>query len=288
MQPRLTILQFQKEFPDDATCLEKLFRDRFGKPVCPKCGREDKYYRVRGLSKYACACGKHTISPKAGTVFAGSDTDLVKWFFAIYLFSQSRNGVAAMELQRELGVSYKCAWRMARAVRTLMRNDAERLSGDVEVDESMVGGHAPRAEKMRNKSIVFAAVERGGSVKAEIIPDQTEETLLKATKRAVEPGSRLLTDKLRAYESLATYAGYRHEAVNHTAKEYVRGDVHTNTVDGFFSQLSRSLSGTYHWVSQKHLPLYVAEFAFRQSYGRREDVHLFDLLLRRAEAPQRV
>ena len=279
---KYTIQQFFQEYPSNGVCLDRLFRMRFPNPKCPSCGRVNAYHRHGNRASFICNCGKHEISPKVGTIFEKSDTDLVKWFHAMFLMSQSRNGVAALELKRQVGVTYKTVWRMQKLIRETMRDGDFTLSGEVEADETMVGGKAKQKRKMANKSIVFAAVERKGKVQAEVIKDSTEDTLLHAVRENIAKGSLLLTDKLRAYKNIAHIEGYGHEAVHHSAKQYVDGKAHTNTIDGFFSQLKRSLDGTYHVVSPKYLPLYVSEFEFRYNHGRREDVHLFDLLLRRA------
>ena len=159
---KFTILDFQKKFPDDTTCLNYLFKKRYEHRKCPKCKREGQYHRQGKTAHYICNCGGDQVSPKAGTIFEKSSTDLVKWFFAIYLFSQSRNGVAAKELQRELGVTYKTAWRMAKEIRKLMIDDIGLLKGTVEADETWIGGSYKRkkGKPRTNKTIVFGAVER--------------------------------------------------------------------------------------------------------------------------------
>lgn len=287
--PRLSILQFQQRFPSNDVCLERIFRDRFGKPTCPVCNRKDKYYKVAGRARYTCACGKHHIHPKSGTVFEGSDTDLVKWLFAIYLFSQSRNGVSALELSRELGVSYKCAWRIAKAVRSLMLEDPV-LSGQVESDDGYMGWSkaGKRGRGAGGKTIVLAQAERGGAIRADVIPDVKGETITNVIEKTVAKGSLLMTDGWPSYKQATRELKLEHKTVDHAKKLWANPDgTHVNTVEAFFGQTRRSLDGTYHWVSQKYLPLYLAEFAFRQTHGRREDVHLFDLLLARAATPPR-
>lgn len=283
-KPVLSILRFHEEYPDNDTCLQRLFNDRFPKPTCPKCKRVDQYHRIASRARFSCVCGKHHIFPKAGTIFEKSDTDLVKWFFAIYLFSQSRNGVAAKELERELQVTYKTAWRMAKEIRKLMVDEAALQSGEVEADETWIGGKRKWHEP-ENKTIVFGSVERKGKVHAEIVKDVTEESLLHPLRDYVAKGSKLMTDDYRAYKSIAHIEGYNHSSVNHSAKQYVDGKVHTNTIEGFWSQLKRSIDGTYHVVSPKYLSSYLGEFVFRYNHGRRMDQHLFDVLLGRVTLP---
>ena len=284
-KPVISILQFHKEYPDNDTCLQKLFNDRFPKPTCPACKRVNQYHRIASRSRFSCACGMHHIFPKKGTIFEKSDTDLVKWFFAIYLFSQSRNGVAAKELERELQVTYKTAWRMAKEIRKLMQDETELLSGEVEADETWIGGRRERKHKMDNKTIVFGAVQRKGKVSTRIIKDTTEQSLLESVRDNVAKGSKLMTDEYRSYKSIANIEGHDHSTVRHSGNEYVRGNTHTNTIEGFWSQLKRSIDGTYHVVSPKYLSSYLSEFSFRYNFGRREDAHLFDVLLGRVSLP---
>ena len=283
-KPFLSILQFHKEYPDNDTCLVKLFRDRFPKPICPICKRVNQYHRIASRARFSCVCGKHHIFPKEGTIFEHSSTDLVKWFFAIYLFSQSRNGVAAKELQRELQVTYKTAWRMAKEIRKLMSDEPVLQTGEVEADETWIGGRRKMKEK-NNKSIVFGTVQRKGKVNATIVKDCTEQSLLTHIRSNVAKGAKLLTDDWRAYKSIAFVEGYDHSSVNHSARQYVDGATHTNTIEGFWSQLKRSIDGTYHVISPKYLSSYLGEFVFRYNHGRREDCHLFDLLLARVSLP---
>jgi transposase len=276
-----TIQQFFKDYPDNDTCLEKLFRMRFPSPVCPVCKRQDAYHRHGDRASFICNCGKHEISPKQGTIFAKSDTDLVKWFHALFLMSQSRNGVAAKELERQVGVTYKTAWRMQRLIRSTMRDGDFTLSGTVEADDAAIGGkNKGRGRWGENKTLIVGTVERKGKLKASVIPDLKADTLAKHLQENVARGSRLITDRLQGFKKATRLLDMEHEAVNHSAKEYTKGDAHVNTIEGFFSQLKRSLDGTYHVVSPKYLPLYVAEFEFRYN-ARLSPQHLFHLLMAR-------
>lgn len=276
---RYSILQFNKQFPDNDTCLEYLFRALYGSPVCPACKREDKYYHRKNTSNYVCACGKHSISPKAGTVFEKSNTDLVKWFFAMYLMTASKNGVAAKELERELEVTYKTAWRIAKELRKLMDNAPDIFDGIVEVDETYVGGKRKgvRGRGAKGKTPVVGVVKRGGDVRAEVTGDCKASTVMPLIRENVKIGTTVMTDKFPSYNK-ATKAGYKHKRVDHGRKEYVRGAVHTNTIEGFWSQMKRSIDGTYHSVSPKYLQQYVNEFAWRYNL-RNLDAPLFPLLL---------
>lgn len=284
---KYTIKEFKQQFFDNDTCLEFLFQLRYSDVTCPKCGRKNAYHRRKGTSHYVCNCGKHSISPKAGTIFAKSDTDLFNWFFAIFLMSQSRNGVAGKELQRHLGVTYKCAWRMAKQIRLIMQENDHMLFGEIEADETMFGGKqsGPRGRGAKGKTVIMGALQRKGKLNTKIVPNVRAMTMLPYLQDNIAKGSDLLTDELKSYTKIAGIMGINHRTVNHRAKEYAKPDgTHTNTIESFWGQLKRSLSGTYHVVSPKYLPLYVSEFSFRRNH-QDESVHLFDQLLSRVCLP---
>ncbi len=284
---RFSILRFQAMFPDNETCLAHLFTSLYGTPTCPTCGRVGAYYHRKDTSHYVCACGKHNISPKQGTIFAKSDTDLVKWFFAMYLMTASKNGVSAKELERELEVTYKTAWRIAKELRSLMEQAPGMFDGIIEADETYVGGirRGTRGRGAKGKTPVVGVVKRGGSVYAKVATDCKASTILPLIQKSIKPGSRLMTDKFPSYRKARRH-GYKHKTVDHGAREYVRGEVHTNTIEGFWSQLKRSIDGTYHAVSAKHLQSYVNEFAWRYNL-RNHETPLFPILLSRVGALKR-
>lgn len=257
---KYTIADFRKEFPTERACLDYIFRKKY--PDLKQ------YYFVEGRKCYANTKGQQ-IHPVKGTIFEKSSTPLTLWFYAIYLFSTSKNGVAAKELQRQLGVTYKTAWRMARQIRALMSDkDGEPLTGTVEIDEAYYGGHIPRGHKvdtMKNKSVIVGAVERRGRVKAKVSPNAKAKRIGDFIDKNVNPiTSRLMSDESNRY--VKTLKGYDRQSVNHHLLEYVRGEVHTNTIEGFWSQLKRSMDGTYHAVSKKYLQSYVDEFSFRRNH----------------------
>ena len=261
----LTIKAFHEKYPDDDTCLHEIFQNRFGSlHVCPVCQKETKFYKVTGRKCYACQYCGHQLHPLANTIFHKSDTSLKSWFFAIFLFANSKNGVAAKELQRQLGVTYKTAWRMAKQIRLLFKPPKGKLSNTVEIDETYVGGkaHGKRGRGAENKTPVVGMAQRGGKIFAQVVGNTKSATITPLVRRNVKIGSLLMTDEYRPYDSLDKY-GYKHEEINHSAKEYVRGNVHTNTIEGFWSQLKRSINGTHHAVSPKYLQHYVDEFAYR-------------------------
>lgn len=275
-----TITDFTKDFPDDDACLERMFLERYGElKFCPKCAAETTFHKITDRKCYSCKfCGYH-IYPLAGSIFHKSPTPLKLWFFAIFLFSTSRNGVSAKELQRQLGVTYKTAWRMANQIRKLMEQDNNRLDGDVEVDETYAPSRRhTRIEGRGKKQIIFGAVERGGRANVKHVKSSGARVLLTEIEKRVEVGAFIHSDEWQAYKTLEQ-RGYSHTTVNHSKLEYVRGTAHTNTIEGFWSQLKRSVDGTYHAISPKYLQSYIDEFVFR--YNRRNNNEpTFQALLR--------
>ena len=283
--PRLTILNFHNTFPDNDTCLRFLFNARFPEPKCATC-KGTKFYKHPTRACFTCAKGCTHLWPKEGTIFDHSSTDLVKWFFAIFLMSQSRNGVAAKELERALGVTYKCAFRIGHHVRKLMKDNAFTLFGDVEADETAVGGrrHGKRGRGAEGKTIVFGALQREGMMNAAIVPNVKAKTLMPYLEDNVAKGSKLMTDELKSYKKIARLLDMEHDTVTHGAGQFGKDNgTNTNTIEGFWSQLKRSLDGTHHVISPKMLHAYVSEFQWR--YNNRKSVtHLFELLLSRVSS----
>lgn len=267
-KPSITIREFFRQFPDDESCLEHLFECRFGQGhVCPKCERSSTWYRIKAERAYSCQwCGNH-LHPTVGTPFEDTRTPLQLWFYAIYLFTTSRHGVPAKELQRQLGVTYKTAWRMADMIRKHIANvDGEwPLFGDVEVDETYVGGFKPGARgRSHDKAIVFGMLQRGGEVMTKVIPDVAKHTVQPLIEEHVAKGSTVHTDEFLSYRGLDKQ-GYDHRLVDHGAKQYVSGDCHVNGLENFWKHLKCSIKGTHMAVSRKHLPKYAKEFEFRHN-----------------------
>jgi transposase-like protein len=218
--------------------------------------------------------------PTAGTVFEKTTTPLTYWFYAMYLMSVTRNGVAAKELERALGISYKCAWRMARQIRILMAaNDVDKLFGEVQVDETYVGRRTEGKSGRNNKekAPVIAMVETKGRVFAKSVANVKKETMFPEIESRIDKSATIYTDEFPVYTNLHQL-GYNHETVMHKIKEYSRGRVTTNAAEGFFSQLKRMISGSHIWVSKKHLELYVKECTFRYN-NRTEPGKMFERIL---------
>ena len=276
-----TISQFKKDFPDNNACLDEIFKRRFSAlKVCPNCKRETNFHKVRGRKCYACQFCSYQLHPLAGTIFHKSTTPLWLWFYAIFLFSTSKNGVSAKELQRCLGCTYKTAWRIANKIRGLMKEDNSILSGTVEIDEMYVGGNPKRNLRKRyiKKTPVVGMVSRTGKAKAKVVEQAETRTVLNIIKDNIKVGSTIMSDGSSIYKNKLKKLGFEHSVVKHSENEYVRGDVYTNSIEGFWSQIKRSIHGTYHAVSPKHLQSYVDEFSFRYN-NRSCALPLFKALL---------
>jgi len=264
---QMTIREFFQKFPDDETCLNHIFDVRFGQGhVCPKCEKASKWHRIKAERAYSCQWCGHHLHPTVGTPFKSSRTPLQLWFYAIYLFTTTRHGVSAKELQRQLGVTYKTAWRMGHQIREHMDNvdGDEPLSGDVEADEAYVGGKSQgkRGRGASGKTVVFGMVERDGDLMVEVVPNAKTKTIQPIIEANVEQGSTMHTDEWWAYKGLYS-KGYGHKTVEHGAGEYANGDCHVNTIEGYWSFLKNGIRSTHIHVSGKHLEKYAKEFEYR-------------------------
>jgi len=295
---RRTFKEFTAIYPDDASCLEKLMEVNYGgtEIVCPGCGVETKFHPLTKRKAYVCQhCGHH-IYPCAGTIFHKSRTNLTKWFFAMYLMTSTRHGVAAKEIERQLGVTYKCAWRICHELRKLMASAdyGGPLGGNgkhVEIDGTVMGGYQSNRErrsKGSNKSLVFGMVERGGKMRAGPIPDLSQNTLESIVRGHVVEGTKISADEWDSYNDLEH--GYQLSRVNHSKKEYVRREIkmyadsytvekiHTNTIEGHWGHFKNAVRGTHIHISAKHMWKYVAEFNYRYNY-RDSHAFMFDRLV---------
>jgi transposase len=288
-----SLMEFMRTYPDDAACLDFLWRQRFAPDGhtahCPKCDTERRFHRVKDRPAYDCDhCGHH-IHPTAGTIFHKSPTSLHLWFFAAYLMTSTRCGVSAKQLERELGVTYKTAWRMFNKIRNELMDDQDGpLTGEVEIDETSVegkprvklqreGGSAARLRE-RSRATVIAAVQRGGKIKVGVIPTRRGQPLRDKVIEWVNPEAIVYTDEWPAYNFASRHFA-AHSRINHSVT-YVVGDIHTNTVEGFFGNLKTGIRGNYKKVSRKWLQGYLNEFAWR--YNHRNGRAMFEALLARA------
>lgn len=284
MTHEIKLSEFLKEFSSDEKCLEEIKNLRFPNGIlCETCKKVTKHYKLDKRKAYSCEFCRSQVHPLAQTIFEHSSTPLTLWFYAIFLMTKTRSGVSARQLHRELGVTYKTAWRMWRQIRRLMVESGDRLlEGVIEVDETFIGGKGKnRAYEWRGleekpKEILMGMVERGGKVYMKHIPNTGKWTLLKQIKENISSTARIYSDELAAYTNLPKY-GYEHDSVTHSAGQYVKGEVHTQNIDNIWSHLKRGIYGVYRVVSPKYLQSYADEYSFRYNH-RGEDI--FRALLR--------
>lgn len=296
-ESRFSIFEFEREYPDDDACLARIWAERYptGRGRCPSCHRVSKFHREVGRPSFECQWCGHHIHPMVGTIFENSATSLRLWFYAIYLMASTRCGISAKQLERELGVTYKTAWRMFRQIRSLLPQGGPLLGGTVEADEAYIGGKSKwksrglplsRGRGGVGKTAVHGMAQRRRAgaparISATIVPDASVGSLIPNVQARVLPGSVVYTDTWQVYTRLGRL-GYKHSRVAHEKHVYVRGDVHTNTVEGFWSLLKRGISGVYHGVSTKHLQSYVDEYVFRYNNREATGRGMFDAFLRLA------
>ncbi len=277
---KYTIVDFNIDFPDDDACLEWLKNYLYPSGIfCKQCGMTTTHHKVGKRLCYACSrCGSH-VYPMVGTIFEKSVTPLKLWFYAIFLISSTRCGISAKQLQRELGVTYKTAWRMFHSIRSLLQEEIKPMSGEVEMDETYIGGkgRGKRGRGAENKTPVFGMVQRKGTVKALKTRDLKSATVYPLVRAHILPQSMIYTDEFTTYDSLKKQ-GYHHKRVQHASKVYVSGNAHTNTIEGFWSVLKRSIDGVYHAVSEKHLQSYINEYSFRYNH-RGDEKPMFKTIL---------
>jgi len=273
---KYTIEQFNKLFPNEDICLDWLRHKLYPQKIyCIKCKKPTKFYRIKNRKVYGCDLCGHQISPTANTIFDHSTTPLRSWFYAIYLMSTTRWGISAKQLQRELGVTYKTAWRMFHQIRSLLQEDYEPASGEFEIDETYIGGKSQgkRGRGAEGKTLVFGVAQRNGKVSALIPNDLKSSTVIPLVKERILPESMVYTDEFLTYDGLKRH-GYNHKRVHHVSKVWVADNAHTNTIEGFWSLLKRGINGVYHAVSQKHLQSYINEYSFRYNH-RRDETPMF-------------
>jgi len=254
---KYTIKDFNKDFPDNDTCLNWLKDYLYPNGIyCPLCKKTTKHHLISSRQSFSCdRCGHH-VHPTVSTIFEKSSTPLNIWFYTIFQMASTRCGIAAKQIQRETGVTYKTAWRMCNKIRSMLDEKGSSLSGKVEVDETYIGGKrkGKRGRGSAGKSVVMGAAQREGKVRAYKAENVKQTTTVPFVKEHILPKSIVYTDELPSYNKLPNH-GYNHRRIHHASRVYVtgNGDIHTNTIEGFWSLLKRGINGAYHAISAKHL-----------------------------------
>jgi transposase-like protein len=283
---KFTLADMQRKYPDDKACLEWLFNHQYPDGItCEKCGViKAKYHYIAGRKGFSCQWCGHYVFPAAGTIFDHSPTPLTIWFYVIYQLSQTRTGISAKQIQRETGVTYKTAWRMCTEIRKRLSEGGDAFGsggGNVEVDETYVGGvrKGKRGRGAAGKTAVVGAVERKGRVKAQVVPNTEAQTVLPFVDQTVDASATVHTDEYPVYSKLGK-RGYDHVRISHSSGEFVAGNIHTNSIEGFWAQIKNAVHGVHHGVAPEYLQLYVNEYAFRYSH-RNDTTPMFQTILER-------
>ncbi len=274
----LSLIDFFAQFPTEQACRDYLEKTRWGKRItCPKCGVIGNAYKYFDGRLYKCGDCRRQFTVRVGTIFEDSKIPLQKWFLAIYLASSLKKGISSIQLSKYLDVTQKTSWFMLHRIRHVFGSDGLLLSGEVEVDETYVGGKRSRklGSNLDNKTSVIGMVERGGRMRAKVTNDTKSSTITPLVRKNVQIDSWVYTDEYPAYDALDRL-GYYRRSVNHNQNEWRVGDAHTNTIEGFWSQLKRGIDGVYHHVSPKHLQRYCDEYAFRHNTPTLNDFARFE------------
>ncbi len=278
----MNLLNFQKKFADEQACINWLINERFGSKenmTCPHCGC-NKAYKFKNGKTFKCSSCLKQFSIRIGTIFEGSNVPLLKWFFAIYLFTSLKKGISSIQLSKYIGVTQKTAWFVLQRIRVVMEDETIQFEGISEIDEVYIGGRAKMQNKMSNKTVVVGIVNRD---KKEVVAKKVESAktydLQPTIYENVKEGSTIITDEWRAYNVLKW--NYKHHKVNHSQGEYVKKDnreaykIHTNTIEGFWSHLKRGINSIYIWASKKHIDKYLLEFSYRYNKRHLDDFARF-------------
>lgn len=273
------IRDFEAQFPNEEACLKALFLAHHSK----KCSCGGTYTIVKGRPQYQCSKCRYQIAPKANTIFHKSETPLRLWFMAIFHFSNAKSGYSAKQLERNLNVTYKTAWRMLKLIRESLKQTNEKLDGIVEVDETYYGGryksgknNINHSQSMKKKSVITGAIKRGGTAIIKVAPNARAKTLTGFVHENLKPKTILMTDESNRYHNVK---GMERHMVNHSRGEFARNGVfHVNSVESFWSHFKRSTKGTHKSISKKYLQTYLDAFVFHYN-NRHNDRDRFSALL---------
>lgn len=273
-----------EQFPDDDTCLEHIFRTRFGPDyLCTRCGRPTKWWRIRSIKRYGSnCCGGTCVSPLRGTIFAHSSIPLTDWFHAMLLFANSRNGVASHFIQRHIGFTHKAAWRMCDRIRTHMALlERGRIVGGagkfVHVDEALIRGIRTAGVRGKGRAILFGMCDRE-AVTCFVVENRRRNTLMPLIQQFADPQSTIVTDDYGSYRRLSDY-GYKRSIVKHSIGEWVnREGITQSYIEQYWAVLKRAIRGTHLHVERKNLWKYIGEFNFRFNRRRRSHETFWDMI----------
>ena len=282
---KFTVKDFDERFPNDDACLEWLKNYLWPDGIyCPNCQRVTKHHKLSNRPCYNCDYCNHQVYPTAGTIFHKSATSLRTWFEVIHRMASTRCGISAKQIQREFGVTYKTAWRMFKQVRSMLGENIPMLFGEVEADETYIGGvrHGKRGRGAEGKVAVVGIVQRQGKVMATAVPNVKRSTLVPFITKNVSSDAVIYTDEFPSYDHIIR-CGFKHRRIEHSAKVYVSGQIHTNNIENFWSLVKRGISGVYHAVSPKYLQSYLNEYAFRYNH-RNDETSIFELFLSQIRA----
>jgi transposase-like protein len=283
----VNLVNLIEKYSDENKCRQYLEGLKWHERVkCPRCESE-KVSRIKNRHQFYCDACHYNFSVTAGTIFHDSHLPLCKWFLAIYLMIESKKGISANQLKRTLKMSYKTAWYLCHRIRKAMQEakDRPKLDGTVEVDETFVGGHYdPRRKRGPwEKQAIVGLLKRKGPFEARAIATPSKKILVGIIKDRVQKDATVMTDELAAYKSLDK--DFNHETVHHSAEEWVRGNIHTNGIENAWSLFKRSIIGSYHHISGKHVNAYLDEFDWRFN-GRKNEYLFRDTLIRLLNSPK--
>lgn len=279
MTDNINLIDFYNKFSTEQACRDYLEQARWdGEIICPKCGVVGESYRYKDGRLFKCGACRKQFTVRVGTIFEDSKIPLQKWFLAVYLATSLKKGVSSIQLSKYLGVTQKSSWFMLHRIRYALEsgNYDKPLDGDVEMDETFVGGKTALKDKFNNKTPIVGAVQRKGRLVARVTQDTSSTTLQRLLREHVAVGANVYTDEWRGYHR-TRQLGYNHRTVTHSAKQWAVGDVNTNTIESFWSHLKRGIDGIYIHVSPKHLQKYCNEFEYRYNTRGISDFERFEL-----------